>query len=190
MCCDTWLRSWYFSAREIKWSREIKGRKHACGTLDVGPSGREVIYQRSRKNITPQCRPQPDPFPCLCRKSLPAAVCIGTKRGNRDHFELGLVYSLGWKSRLWEIFSVRFRYSVPNVDEIGSFTIGVEAANRALDTCLGWFADPIFKGDYPASMKAMLCDRLPRFSAEDVGVVKGSSEFFGLNAYSASLCRK
>ncbi|KAF9041250.1 glycoside hydrolase superfamily [Panaeolus papilionaceus] len=65
----------------------------------------------------------------------------------------------------------------------------VEAANRALDTCLGWFADPIFKGDYPASMKAMLGDRLPRFSAEDVGVVKGSSEFFGLNAYSASLCQ-
>ncbi|PPQ70986.1 hypothetical protein CVT24_009941 [Panaeolus cyanescens] len=65
----------------------------------------------------------------------------------------------------------------------------VEAAKRALDTCLGWFADPIYKGYYPSRMKAMLGDRLPEFSPDDVEVVKGSSDFFGLNAYSASLCQ-
>ncbi|KAF5351087.1 hypothetical protein D9756_008356 [Leucocoprinus leucothites] len=63
----------------------------------------------------------------------------------------------------------------------------VSAAQRALDTRAGWFADPIYKGHYPASLETMLGDRLPKFTAEDILIVKGSSDFFGLNTYTTNL---
>jgi beta-glucosidase/6-phospho-beta-glucosidase/beta-galactosidase len=59
-------------------------------------------------------------------------------------------------------------------------------ANRAMDFFLGWFADPITFGDYPAIMKEVLKDRLPTFSAEERKLLKGSTDFFGLNHYSSS----
>lgn len=59
-----------------------------------------------------------------------------------------------------------------------------EAAQRALEFFLGWFADPIYLGDYPAVMRERLGDRLPHFSDEDKALLAGSSDFFGLNHYS------
>ncbi|KAF5383206.1 hypothetical protein D9615_004958 [Tricholomella constricta] len=63
----------------------------------------------------------------------------------------------------------------------------VEAAQRALDTRLGSFADPIYKGHYSASLVASLGDRLPKFTPEEVAIVQGSSDFFGLNNYTSNL---
>lgn len=57
------------------------------------------------------------------------------------------------------------------------------AAERALEFFLAWFADPVFKGQYPASMVDRLEDRLPKFTAEESEMLKGSSDFFGLNHY-------
>ncbi|PCJ92281.1 MAG: beta-glucosidase [Flavobacteriaceae bacterium] len=62
----------------------------------------------------------------------------------------------------------------------------IEAAERSLLFFLGWFADPIYFGDYPKVMRDRVGDRLPKFSAEDVENIKGSSDFFGLNHYTAS----
>lgn len=59
----------------------------------------------------------------------------------------------------------------------------IEAAERALEFFLGWFADPLYKGDYPNSMKERLGDRLPEFSDEEKKLIKGSADFFGLNHY-------
>ncbi|KAL4878698.1 hypothetical protein BJY04DRAFT_209176 [Aspergillus karnatakaensis] len=59
-----------------------------------------------------------------------------------------------------------------------------EAAERAREFEIAWFADPLYKtGDYPASMRAQLGDRLPRFTPEESGLVLGSSEFYGMNSY-------
>lgn len=58
------------------------------------------------------------------------------------------------------------------------------AAQRALEFFLGWFADPIYFGDYPKVMRDRLGDRLPQFSKEDKQLLQGSSDFFGLNHYS------
>ncbi len=58
-----------------------------------------------------------------------------------------------------------------------------EAAARALDFFLSWFADPIYKGDYPESMKSRLGDRLPPIDEETRALLLGSSDFFGLNHY-------
>jgi len=57
------------------------------------------------------------------------------------------------------------------------------AAERSLEFFLGWFADPIYRGDYPEVMRARVGARLPRFSDEDRALVRGSSDFFGLNHY-------
>lgn len=57
------------------------------------------------------------------------------------------------------------------------------AAQRGLEFFLGWFADPVFLGDYPECMRAAVGERLPRFSDADRALVHGSSDFFGLNFY-------
>jgi beta-glucosidase len=59
------------------------------------------------------------------------------------------------------------------------------AAERGLEFFLGWFADPIYRGDYPDSMRARVGGRLPQFTAEDRAQILGSSDFFGLNHYTA-----
>ena len=60
----------------------------------------------------------------------------------------------------------------------------IEAAQRALEFYLGWFTDPLFRGEYPEVMRRRLGDRLPRFSPEDRERIHGSSELLGLNHYS------
>lgn len=58
-----------------------------------------------------------------------------------------------------------------------------QAADRSLEFFLCWFADPIYRGDYPESMKIGLGNRLPHISDEDRRLILGSSDFFGLNHY-------
>mmetsp|Transcript_83725 Transcript_83725/g.175142 ORF Transcript_83725/g.175142 Transcript_83725/m.175142 type:complete len:513 (-) Transcript_83725:297-1835(-) len=64
------------------------------------------------------------------------------------------------------------------------------AAQRALDWSLGWFADPIWKGDYPESMKKKCGARLPSFTDEEKAMIKGTSEFFGLNHYATAYAKQ
>jgi beta-glucosidase/6-phospho-beta-glucosidase/beta-galactosidase len=49
----------------------------------------------------------------------------------------------------------------------------------------GWFADPLHIGDYPASLKRCKGNLLPRFTPEEVALVKGSLDFQGINFYTA-----
>ncbi|MEM7654609.1 MAG: GH1 family beta-glucosidase [Bacteroidota bacterium] len=61
------------------------------------------------------------------------------------------------------------------------------AAERALEFFLAWFADPVYFGEYPQVMRERLGERLPHFSAEEQALLKGSSDFFGLNHYTTML---
>jgi beta-glucosidase len=76
----------------------------------------------------------------------------------------------------------------------------IEAAQRHMDFMMGWFADPIFFGDYPdgtsfsknqwkflnvAVMKKRVGDRLPQFTEDQKKLLKGSHDFFGLNHYTS-----
>ncbi len=63
------------------------------------------------------------------------------------------------------------------------------AAQRSLEFFLGWFADPIYLGDYPKSMKKIVGDRLPEFLQEDIQRIRGSSDFFSINHYSTALAQ-
>lgn len=65
----------------------------------------------------------------------------------------------------------------------------IDAAQHALDFAIGWFADPIYLGFYPPYMREVLSDRLPEITEEEWKVVKGSSDFYGMNTYTTNLCR-
>ncbi|KZT70480.1 glycoside hydrolase family 1 protein [Daedalea quercina L-15889] len=66
----------------------------------------------------------------------------------------------------------------------------IEAAKKGIDFKLGRFADPIYKGYYPERVKQIIGDRLPVFTEEELTVVKGSSDFFGLNTYTSQLVKE
>jgi beta-glucosidase len=61
-----------------------------------------------------------------------------------------------------------------------------EACERKLEFAISWFADPIYKGDYPKSMRLQLGDRLPTFTPEEIALVHGSNDFYGMNHYTAN----
>ncbi|KAH6822211.1 B-S glucosidase 44 [Perilla frutescens var. hirtella] len=59
------------------------------------------------------------------------------------------------------------------------------AAQRARDFHLGWFLHPLVYGEYPKTMQNIVGERLPKFSDEEVKMVKGAFDFIGLNQYTA-----
>ncbi|KAL1356265.1 hypothetical protein AAHE18_05G171800 [Arachis hypogaea] len=59
------------------------------------------------------------------------------------------------------------------------------AAQRALDFMLGWFMEPMTKGDYPSSMRSLVGSRLPKFSSYQSWLLRGSFDFIGLNYYTS-----
>jgi beta-glucosidase/6-phospho-beta-glucosidase/beta-galactosidase len=80
-----------------------------------------------------------------------------------------------------------------NCDWAEPFTSSQEdkdAATRNLEFQLAWYADPVFFGTYPASMVALVGDRLPKFTEEESAQLKGSWDFFGLNHYTSTYVRK
>lgn len=62
----------------------------------------------------------------------------------------------------------------------------IKAAQRGLDFELGWFAHPVYFGDYPDVMRETVGDRLPRFTEDEQARLRQSSDFFGLNHYSTN----
>ncbi|XP_010506359.1 PREDICTED: beta-glucosidase 44-like [Camelina sativa] len=57
------------------------------------------------------------------------------------------------------------------------------AAQRARDFHIGWFIHPIVYGEYPKTMQNIVKERLPKFTAEEVKMVKGSIDYVGINQY-------
>ncbi|TFK22418.1 beta-glucosidase [Coprinopsis marcescibilis] len=65
----------------------------------------------------------------------------------------------------------------------------VQAAQHALDFAIGWYADAVYLGFYPPYMREVLGSRMPDFTPEEWAIVKGSSDFYGMNTYTTNLCR-
>eukprot|EP00741_Cyanophora_paradoxa_P024488 tig00022075_g23644.t1 len=63
------------------------------------------------------------------------------------------------------------------------------AAERNMEFMAGWFADPAYRGDYPASMRARLGPALPRFSPDEAAALRGSLDYFALNHYTSRYVR-
>ncbi|XP_059640203.1 beta-glucosidase 44-like [Cornus florida] len=60
-----------------------------------------------------------------------------------------------------------------------------DAAQRARDFHVGWFMHPLVYGEYPRTMQEIVRDRLPKFTKEEVEMVKGSFDYVGINQYTA-----
>ncbi|KAJ5608798.1 hypothetical protein N7528_009365 [Penicillium herquei] len=65
----------------------------------------------------------------------------------------------------------------------------IEACDRKIEFAISWFADPIYHGKYPDSMIKQLGDRLPTWEPEDIALVLGSNDFYGMNHYCANYIR-
>nr|CAD7458315.1 unnamed protein product [Timema tahoe] len=71
------------------------------------------------------------------------------------------------------------------------------AAELAMQFHLGWFAHPIYIGDYPEIMKERIANnskaegrnssRLPEFGDYWINYIKGTYDFYGMNHYSTNL---
>ncbi|KAJ9595813.1 hypothetical protein L9F63_012997 [Diploptera punctata] len=73
-----------------------------------------------------------------------------------------------------------------------------DAAKQTLEFNLGWFANPIYseEGDYPQIMKDIISNnskkegfrrsRLPEFTKDELQLVRGSTDYFGLNQYTTN----
>lgn len=59
------------------------------------------------------------------------------------------------------------------------------ASQRCIEFELAWVLDPVLLGDYPCSMKNGVGNRLPSFTEDESKDLKGSSDFIGLNYYTA-----
>ncbi|XP_076122598.1 lactase-like protein isoform X1 [Alosa pseudoharengus] len=69
----------------------------------------------------------------------------------------------------------------------------IEAAERYVQFYMGWFATPIFHGDYPQVMKDFVgrksaqqglgTSRLPTFSSQEKSYVKGTCDFLGVGHF-------
>ncbi|KAL6905874.1 hypothetical protein ACP4OV_003475 [Aristida adscensionis] len=63
--------------------------------------------------------------------------------------------------------------------------VHAQARERCIDHNLGWFLEPLTRGDYPFSMRALVRDRLPRFSPDEQRTLLGSYDVLGLNYYTS-----
>lgn len=64
----------------------------------------------------------------------------------------------------------------------------VAAAERSNQFWLGWFADPLYFGDYPDAMKKLV-PNLPVFtSSQSKLLMENQPDFFGLNHYGTGFC--
>ena len=75
----------------------------------------------------------------------------------------------------------------------------VSIAEQSQQFRLGFWASPIFKGDFPEIVRDIIgnrslaqgfeSSRLPIFSIEEKAMLKGSADFFGLNMYTSDLAQ-
>lgn len=72
-------------------------------------------------------------------------------------------------------------------------TEDLEAQERAFQFIFGWFANPIFLGNWPqimidrianrSALEGLARSRLPEFTQEEIDYINGTHDFFALNTY-------
>ena len=92
-----------------------------------------------------------------------------------------LIYKLrGENGRIGIVFDVMGRVPFEK-----SAFIDQQAEERSWDINLGWFLEPVVRGDYPFSMRSLVRDRLPFFTDEEREKLVGSYDMLGLNYYTS-----
>ncbi|KAG5872239.1 hypothetical protein JTB14_026481 [Gonioctena quinquepunctata] len=112
-------------------------------------------------------------------------------------------------TKAWHIYNDEFRAKqrgkVTMVIDSNGFVPASESAEdqAAAETRMqfeyGWFANPVYYGDYPEIMKTRIArrsqgegrsqSRLPEFTEEEKVMMKGTIDFFSVNTYTGSLIK-
>nr|XP_023020548.1 myrosinase 1-like isoform X1 [Leptinotarsa decemlineata]XP_023020549.1 myrosinase 1-like isoform X2 [Leptinotarsa decemlineata] len=110
-------------------------------------------------------------------------------------------------AKAWHIYDKEFRAKQNGkVSVVLDSSAYIPASNKpedkvATDTVLhfelGWFANPIYNGDYPEIMKTRVAERskregrpksrLPEFTEEEKAFIKGTHDYFAMNTYTSYL---
>lgn len=61
----------------------------------------------------------------------------------------------------------------------------IAATQRSLDFMIGWILNPLVHGDYPEIMKKKAGSRIPSFTKEQSELIRGSTDFIGINHYTS-----
>jgi len=64
-----------------------------------------------------------------------------------------------------------------------------QARQRSIDFNLGWFLEPVVRGDYPFSMRSLVGDRLPMFTDVEKAKLVSSCDIMGLNYYTSTFSK-
>lgn len=67
----------------------------------------------------------------------------------------------------------------------GNTFLDEQAQERSLDQNLGWFLEPVVRGDYPFSMRSLARKRLPFFTDNEQAMLAGSYDILGINYYTS-----
>jgi len=121
--------------------------------------------------------------PCACsgRSSVSHGFQDSSRGTDWNHFEWRLVRTL--LPRRCTRYPSPFIPIDPSRSTIRADWV---AAQRRLEFWIGHYADPVYlTGDYPASMREQLGDRLPEFTPQESALLKGSSDFYGMNTYTS-----
>lgn len=78
-------------------------------------------------------------------------------------------------------------------------TLDLEAQERALQFSIGWFANPLFVGNWPQVMidrignrsqqEGLRRSRLPEFTQEEIDYIKGTHDFYAFNTYGTQIVK-
>eukprot|EP00879_Flechtneria_rotunda_P008056 GHRR01008439.1.p1 GENE.GHRR01008439.1~~GHRR01008439.1.p1 ORF type:complete len:521 (+),score=119.18 GHRR01008439.1:997-2559(+) len=91
----------------------------------------------------------------------------------------GLTYAQAQKGKIGIALNIEW------LEPLTSKPADVVAAKYGIEKNLGWFADPLYFGDYPASLKACYQKILPSFTLEEQQLLRGTADFLGINFYTA-----
>jgi len=80
---------------------------------------------------------------------------------------------------------ITFKNSGNYFQPVTNTTSDLAAAQRSYDFVLGWFGGVWSDGDYPQSLKDTLGDILPEFTEGEKEIIKGSCDFYAIDAYTA-----
>ncbi|KAG0520581.1 hypothetical protein BDA96_08G086600, partial [Sorghum bicolor] len=64
---------------------------------------------------------------------------------------------------LTEPYTVAHHLLLAHAETVDLYNKHHKAQERSMDNCLGWFLEPVVRGDYPFSMRASAKDRVPYF---------------------------
>ena len=112
-----------------------------------------------------------EPYLCVHSVNLAHAYASNVYRTKYQPTQggvIGITLSVGW--------------SEPATDSAADR----QASDIALQFDFGAWADPVWFGDYPAVMRENCGALLPRFTDDEKRLLKGSSDFQGVNFYTAS----